>query len=290
MEQVERKGAKVQRRKEGRSVAIFLLAVGVFLLAAGRVVYEGVFPAALWLGNPWMVVPVVIIVMGGVWYGVRGRLANVSRWVFVPLLLNLFVIVEPQVDLVGSRLWLVGSLWGCGVVASAGWWRGRPWRLALWVVIAVLPIYLLTMSRTVGAADTFEFQVTAPVMGVVHPTGYPLYLILGKLWTLVPVGSMAWRLNVGTAVYGVGAAVGVLWLMWLLVRVADEQLAGMVGVVTAVVFGLRPTFWGQAIAAEVYSLHNLIIVGGLVLIVWPLVGIDTEAQRHGEKPPLWSVS
>ena len=37
------------------------------------------------------------------------------------------------------------------------------------------------MGRTVGSADTFEFQVIAPQLGIAHPTGYPLYLILGKL-------------------------------------------------------------------------------------------------------------
>ncbi|MBK9054282.1 MAG: DUF2723 domain-containing protein [Chloroflexi bacterium] len=76
-----------------------------------------------------------------------------------------------------------------------------------------LILYLLTLGRTVGKADTFEFQVVAPQLGIAHPTGYPLYLLLGKLWTLIPIGSVAWRLNLGTALYAAAAA-GLLYLLF----------------------------------------------------------------------------
>ena len=77
-----------------------------------------------------------------------------------------------------------------------------------------LLLYLLTLGRTVGKADTFEFQVVAPQLGIAHPTGYPLYLLLGKLWTLIPIGPVAWRLNLGTAMYAVAAA----FLLYLLLN------------------------------------------------------------------------
>ncbi|MCZ7666312.1 MAG: DUF2723 domain-containing protein [Chloroflexi bacterium] len=63
----------------------------------------------------------------------------------------------------------------------------------LFVLAALLPIYLLTMPAAVGQADTFEFQVVVPQLGIAHPTGYPLYLLLGKLFTLLPLGTVAWR-------------------------------------------------------------------------------------------------
>jgi hypothetical protein len=127
-------------------------------------------------------------------------------------------------------------------------------------LIALIPVYFLTMPTTVGRADTFEFQVVAPQLGIAHPTGYPLYLLLGKLFTLIPVGSVAWRLNVGTAVFALSAAT----LLYLTGRkLLGQPLPALLG---AVALGLTPTFWSQAIEAEVYSLHALVITAALLLM------------------------
>src|SRR5690606_14091612 len=97
---------------------------------------------------------------------------------------------------------------------AAGWWLAavvlaglllddadRRWRWVgpVFVAVALGPVYLLTMSSAVGAADAFEFQVVAPQLGIAHPTGYPLYLLLGKLFSLLPFGTMAWRINLASA-------------------------------------------------------------------------------------------
>ncbi|MEJ2747225.1 MAG: DUF2723 domain-containing protein, partial [Anaerolineae bacterium] len=82
----------------------------------------------------------------------------------------------------------------------------------------------------------------------------------GKLFTLVPMGSVAWRLNVGTAVFALSAAT-LLYLTGR--RLLDYPLPALLG---AVALGLTPTFWSQAIEAEVYSLHALIITTALYLM------------------------
>lgn len=243
-------------------------ALFVGLLALTRIGYESFFPQFLWLGQPLVVVPILAIAltMGWLWQiqSASGRWSAVPLW---PLLLNIVPLLMTDVDLVRGRFLFLASLWLVGVL----YWRERPRWLAAWLAIGLAPVYLLTMSRTVGAADTFEFQVTAPIMGVVHPTGYPLYLLLGKLWTLLPIGSVAWRLNLGTAVYGIGAAVGLYTLLVLLLRDKDPSpAANVVAVITAALYALRPTFWSQSIAAEVYTLHNLVVVGALILILYPL--------------------
>ncbi|MCB0033394.1 MAG: DUF2723 domain-containing protein [Anaerolineales bacterium] len=257
-------------------------ALFVGLLALTRIGYEGLFPRFLWLGQPLMAVPLLAIALtlGWLWQrqSTSGRWSAVPLW---PLLLNIVPLFTADVDLVRGRFLFLASLWLVGVL----YWRTRPRWLGAWLAIGLAPVYLFTMSHTVGAADTFEFQVTAPIMGVVHPTGYPLYLLLGKLWTLLPLGSVAWRLNLGTAVYGLGAAVGLYTLLVLLLSHAKQSspTANVVAVLTAALYALRPTFWSQSIAAEVYTLHNLIIAGGVLLVLYPLRGVRTEAQRHREK-------
>ena len=125
-----------------------------------------------------------------------------------------------------------------------------------------------------GAADTFEFQVVAPHLGIAHPTGYPLYLLLGKLFSLLPVGAVAWRLNLASAVFALGATVAVFRLGLALSR---RPLPALVG---AVALGLVPIYWSQAIVAEVYTLHALIVAVALLAV--PAAAQASTVGRQGE--------
>src|SRR5512142_2000566 len=63
-------------------------------------------------------------------------------------------------------------------------------------------IYLLTLAPTVYTFDSAEFATGAYVLGIIHPTGYPLYLVLAKLFTFIPVGDVAYRVNLLSALFG----------------------------------------------------------------------------------------
>ncbi|MFQ5399736.1 MAG: protein O-mannosyl-transferase family [Anaerolineae bacterium] len=256
--------------------AALLAAIGG--LAAMRACYEASFPRLRWLGQP---LPVLLLAALCALLGWRlyRRLARqigpaAGAAVFLPLALNLAFLFNPAVNLVGSRLLLAASLWLAAVLgvrqaAPRQHWR---WLSILFALAALLPVYLLTMSHNVGQADTFEFQVVAPRLGIAHPTGYPLYLMLGKLFTLIPLSSVAWRLNFASAVYAL-AAVALLYR--LAYRLAAHPVPALLG---AVAFGLTPTFWGQAITAEVYALHALVVAAALWLMVEINAG-QTGRQR-----------
>ncbi len=244
--------------------AFLLLIIGGLTLT--RLVFEWQFPDWLWLGRP---LPALLVALGvaalvavvgyRVWRTPGGVLA------LLPLALNFIYLVQPGVDLAFSRALFGGSLWLVGVLLV---WRAFPdtmdvrwrWMGPLLIVLALLPVYWLTMSHAVGEADTFEFQVVAPQLGIAHPTGYPLYLVLGKLFSLLPVGTTAWRINLASAVYSIVAAVIIYWLAR---RLTEQPPAAMVG---AVAWGLAPVVWGQAIVAEVYTLHALIVAVALWLM------------------------
>ncbi len=85
----------------------------------------------------------------------------------------------------------------------------RPTAIILFslVFVAVLGLYGLTLAPGVVGGDAGEHQLAAPLLGIPHTTGYPLYILAGKLWTLLlPVGSPAWRMNLFSAVGGALAA------------------------------------------------------------------------------------
>ncbi|KAA3656883.1 MAG: DUF2723 domain-containing protein, partial [Chloroflexi bacterium] len=251
-------------------------------LAATRIFYELYFPAASWLGRPYTAFPLAALfafVVWGLWLKITMRSPNQTEighsLTLFPLLLNLIYLTNSTVDLVRSRfiffvsLWLVvGLVVECRAQKAAWKW----WGIGL-ICTFLLPVYLFTMSALVGRDDVFEFQVVTPKLGIVHPTGYPLYLLLGKLFALLSVQSVAWRLNFASVVYALLAAVFLFLVMW---RVGKRPFPAIVG---AVVIGLSPTWWSQAIQAEVYALNVLVISVGL----WQMAKVlmpDAEIESH----------
>ena len=100
-----------------------------------------------------------------------------------------------------------------------------------------------------------------------HPSGYPTYLLLARLFQFLPFGSIAFRTNLFSAVCTLLAAVLLYYLVISLpsAPLRDNWLAGLF---SAYAFGLSPMLWSQAVISEVYGLHALFLV--LVLYLLPL--------------------
>ena len=290
-------------------------------LALTRVLFEAWFPTLAFLGRPVPVLSAAALLAYLSWY-IWEHAPTWPRWrwplVLLPLTGNLLYLFSPEVDLVRGRvlflstLWLSFTLFWLTANVLRGAWDGDAPRTThhaprptsylspltshlIPLLLFLIPLYLLTLGRTVGKADTFEFQVVAPQLGIAHPTGYPLYLLLGKLWTLIPIGSVAWRLNLGTAMYGVAAAALLFLLFNQLARGgwgdAATRRGGETGhwslltaycsLFTALAFATRPTFWSQVVEAEVYTLHLLIVAAALLVMLYPLTtGINADLSIH----------
>lgn len=141
---------------------------------------------------------------------------------------------------------------------------------AIGVALAAFLLYFLTLAPTVLEADGGEFQFVPWLPGIAHPTGYPFYILLGWLWThLLPIGEVAWRMNLLSAVLA-AAAVGmtyaiarhILDAVWPDTPFTARVIAAMLA---AAVLAVSPTFWSQAVIAEVYALHALFVAGLLWL-------------------------
>ena len=93
--------------------------------------------------------------------------------------------------------------------------RGRDLGLALALSALSLAAYVRTLAPSVLPADSGEFQLAAPLLGVAHPTGYPLFLLAGWLFShLAPVGDPAFRISLLSALFS-AATVGVVYLAGL---------------------------------------------------------------------------
>ncbi len=138
-------------------------------------------------------------------------------------------------------------------------------------------LYLKTLAPTVlyydrpTLLDSAMFQAQLTTLGVTHPTGYPTYTMLGHLFTYLPVGDPAYRINLFSAIMG-ALAVFVLYRLGL--RLTGSILGAGLG---ALAFGVGDTYWSQAIIAEVYTLNALFISSVLLLVFrWR----DTRRDRY----------
>src|SRR4051812_34333959 len=82
---------------------------------------------------------------------------------------------------------------------------GNSWGWGLGIF--VLLIYGVTLCPSVGGGDSGELATVAYTLGIAHPPGYPLYTLFGKLFTTLPFGTVAWRVNLFSAVCGALASV-----------------------------------------------------------------------------------
>lgn len=123
-----------------------------------------------------------------------------------------------------------------------------------------------------GGHDSGEVLSAAVVLGVPHPPGYPLYAMLGHLWTYLPVGSMAYRLNLFS---GFCLALAAGFLAAGFSRVTSARA----GSAAALLYCFAMSPWRQGAGAEVFSLH-LCILSALLMAAICWVQAEGLAARR----------
>ena len=126
--------------------------------------------------------------------------------------------------------------------------------------ICVLVLYAASTPRTVMLEDDGLFITNATFAGVAHPPGYPLFIILGWLASLVPFGSVAWRVHALSGLMGALTCACVAYLV--LRRTGNRPAAYLAGAVLAV----SEHFWSQAIIADVYTTNTMVVFLTLALV------------------------
>lgn len=77
---------------------------------------------------------------------------------------------------------------------------------AAFVFVAAITLYIFTLAPTVTLVDSGELMVAAKTLGVAHPPGFPLYVLLAHIFTWLPIGSVATRVNFASALFAALAA------------------------------------------------------------------------------------
>ncbi|MEO8666539.1 MAG: DUF2723 domain-containing protein [Ignavibacteria bacterium] len=142
-------------------------------------------------------------------------------------------------------------------------------------------VYLITLAPTVTFIDSGELAAVASKLGIAHPTGYPLFTILGRIFTfIVPFGEEVYRLNMMCAVISSAALLMFFNLMTFLLEsryipgsteTTDKNIsAGVIyniSLASVLILAFSETFWETANAIEVYSLHTFFLITDIYLIL-----------------------
>src|SRR3569833_1104060 len=124
--------------------------------------------------------------------------------------------------------------------------------IAAHLFATVLAVYLYTLCPTLYWGDCGELAAAAYTLGIAHPTGNPFWCLLAKAWThIFPFGSIVWRLNVLSAIFG-AAAVSVLYGFARTIG-SPRTLSWL----AASMFAFSFAFWQQCLIAETYTLTAL---------------------------------
>ncbi len=123
-------------------------------------------------------------------------------------------------------------------------------RSTLIVFILSLAFYVATLQKDVLPADSGEFQLVVSRLGIAHPPGFPLYTMVGKLFTLLTPWRPALGLNLMSAVL---AALTLMLVFAMGQRLmGQEPIAGLFGgLAAALALGTSTTFWAQATTANI---------------------------------------
>jgi hypothetical protein len=116
-------------------------------------------------------------------------------------------------------------------------------------------------------ADGGDLITAAATGGVAHPAGYPTFLLLARLFQFLPVGTIAYRTNLMSAVF---TALSALFAYDIVVWSPNSPAKGnhLAGLIAGYAYGLSFFAWSQAVITEVYGLHGFFVA----LILWLLVG------------------
>lgn len=148
-------------------------------------------------------------------------------------------------------------------------WDRLDYLIAFIIALVGLGVYTSVLAPDILYGDSGEFQTLAYTWSITHTTGYPVYLVYARIIGLIPVGTLAWRINFASAV----AAALTMGGVYLIARYFVRSRAVMVG---SAVLLLSYTFWSQAIIAEVYTTAAMLIVAILLtLLIWR----DKPARR-----------
>jgi hypothetical protein len=195
-----------------------------------------------------------------------------------PLWLLLGYVVYPDLDWRAALVTTAVVLIVFALQQREKWqWLETRWcKTAVFTLSALifLTLYILTLAPDILPADNGEYQMVAAALGVAHPPGFPLYTLLGHLFTKLPFGdTLAFRVNLLSAFTSTATLLIVLAAVY---RLTKSYLGAITAVLT---LASATTFWAQATTANIRSLTALFAA----LAIFTLIGFRNATRSQNQQ-------
>lgn len=160
--------------------------------------------------------------------------------------------------------------------------------LAAFTFLISFIVYFDTMAPTVSYWDCGEFIAVAHTLGVPHPPGSPLFLLLGRIASMIPISTdVAFRVNILSPL---SSALAVMFLYLVIVKVVihwrgkvesvhDALIAFGGAILGSLVFAFTDSHWFNAVEAEVYALSTFFTA----IVVWLILHWSEKADEIGNE-------
>jgi hypothetical protein len=164
-------------------------------------------------------------------------------------------------------------------------------------------VYIKTLAPSVSFIDSGELATVCIKLGVAHPTGYPLFTIIGHLFSLLPFGEEVYRLNFMCAVLSSLALVVFFNLLVFIFRDFNlensqkEKKSGNLGAgfndfiiylisyAGTLILAFSVTYWNISNSLEVYSLHQLLIIS----IIFVILKAANESNKKDSRADIYWI-
>ena len=131
--------------------------------------------------------------------------------------------------------------------------------LAFVVFAVALGIYIITLCPTLALSDSGELGSVCHTLGIAHPTGYPLYTLLGNILTKLIYPPIL-ATNFLSAIFAALAA------LFLYLAMREVRISRAIAVFAALLFPMGKILWDVAVVTEVYSLSSALQWAGIFLL------------------------
>jgi tetratricopeptide (TPR) repeat protein len=143
------------------------------------------------------------------------------------------------------------------------------------VFVLSLAVYTMTLCPSIYWEDSAAFCAVHSLLGIPHSPGFPLYVLLGRVFSLLPFTSSAFCSNLMSAFWG-GATLTVLFFLILEIFGQPnirQWLSYLTGSIAVLVFAFSSSFWLQTVRAEVYTLNLFLSLTSILFVLrWRRAG------------------
>ncbi len=148
--------------------------------------------------------------------------------------------------------------------------------IAVFVFFVSMLVYLMTIAPTLSFFDSGEMIAGAYTLGVSHPPGYPVYVTLGKLFTYLPFGNVAFRVNLMSSFFAAMTSVMIYYITRAMLNDSDNEsfvlfkrlkFSDIAGILSALAFAFSYNLWAWAVVSKFYTLNAFVVACILMLLI-----------------------